>query len=76
MTLSLRGLHRDLPYWRQEKAWHSYSWEDGAFMNPEAPIDAVLDFERWRRSEDGKTYKTTGMTDDQYQELLATIGIG
>ena len=71
MTLSMRGLSKDRPYWEANDAWSSFEWEKGVFMNADAPVAAVLDFERWRRTDDGKTYRTTGLTDDQFKDLLA-----
>ena len=70
MTLSMRGLSKSRPYWEARDAWHSYEWGKGIFMNADAPLDAVLDFERWRRSEDGRRYKTTGMSNSEYKALL------
>lgn len=44
-------------------------------MTPSAPLEAVLDFERYRRTPEGRTYALVGMNDQEYEKLLATVGI-
>lgn len=74
MTQSVRN-RKPLPFWRTNPSWYSFEWGRGTFLTSSAPIEAVLDFERYRRTPEGKKCATVGMNDDEYERLLATVGI-
>ena len=74
MTLSVRN-RKPLPFWMTDDSWSLFEWGKGAFMVPSAPIDAIIDFEKWRRTPEGKPYATSGMSDDEFERFLATVGV-
>ena len=74
MTLSVRN-RRPLPYWGTNRSWYTSEWEKGFFMTPSAPVEAIIDFEKWRRTPYGRTYATTGMSDEEFERFLATVGV-